>query len=148
MIRVDLSFRQRKLTLKLAWISRFLSNILASIDQVFLINFQFQVSKLKFWCQKRQLNYFRITQAQFFCRIWVDSKTFDYRKRCEIDWWKLEIPKWNFIGMDSESMWKWHGLWSFSGAVWWWRQCWTSSTSFVDNSLQVRKLQVHTVRKS
>ena len=39
LIRAILSFRRRKLTLKLAWISSFLSNILASIDQVFLINF-------------------------------------------------------------------------------------------------------------
>ena len=64
-IRAILSFRRRKLTLKLAWISSFLSNILASIDQVFLINFQFRISKIKFWYQNRQLKYFRITRAQF-----------------------------------------------------------------------------------
>ena len=43
----------------------FSTNILPSIDQVFLINFQFQVSKIKFRYQNRQLKYFRITRAQF-----------------------------------------------------------------------------------
>jgi len=47
-IPVISSFRRRNLIFKLARISRFLINILASIDQVFLINFQFQVSKIQF----------------------------------------------------------------------------------------------------
>ena len=64
-IQVILSFCRRNLTLKLAWISSLSCNILASIDQVFLINFQFQVSKIKFRYQNRQLKYFRITRAQF-----------------------------------------------------------------------------------
>ena len=69
------SFRQRNLTLKLAWISSFSSNILASIDQVLLINFQFRVSKIKFWYQNHQLKYFRITRAQLFYRVWLLKTT-------------------------------------------------------------------------
>ena len=68
-IRVDLSFRWRKLISLLAWISSTLLNILPSIDQVFLINFQFQVSKANFWYSNKALKTFRITRAQILDRV-------------------------------------------------------------------------------
>ena len=75
MIQVISAFRRRKLTLKLAWISSFFINILVSVDQEFLINFQFQESKTKFSYLKIQLNYFRITRAHFWFQIFIEQKS-------------------------------------------------------------------------
>ena len=57
-------------------------NILASIDQVFWINFQFQVSQIKFRYQNKQLKYFRITRAQKILKVIFWTKTSNFLQ-CE-----------------------------------------------------------------
>ena len=64
-IRVILSFRRRNLTLKIALQFKIFRNIFAFMDQVFWINFRFQVPKFKFRYLKSPLKYLRITRAQF-----------------------------------------------------------------------------------
>ena len=107
------SFRRRKLTLKPAWISRFSYNILSSIDQVFLINFQFQVSKIKFRYRKPQLNYLRITRAQLF---WTKNSNFSTVCRCFLNglilyfFWSLVSNKLPPTVVHNAIMWKYSTL--------------------------------------
>lgn len=52
-----LAFRFKNSTFFLAWISRFSWNIFCSVDQVFLIRFQFQVYQIRF---RHGFNYFSL----------------------------------------------------------------------------------------